>query len=37
VTWDGTDSRGGAVASGVYYYRLDAGHDSATKQMVLLK
>jgi choice-of-anchor B domain-containing protein len=37
VAWNGTDSRGETVASGVYYYRLDAGHDSATKQMVLLK
>jgi choice-of-anchor B domain-containing protein len=37
VAWNGTDSRGEAVASGVYYYRLDAGGQSATKQMVLLK
>jgi len=37
VEWNGTDRRGGRVASGVYYYRLDAGGGSATKQMVLLK
>ena len=35
--WDGTDERGRAVASGVYYYRLDAGAASATRRMVLLK
>jgi flagellar hook assembly protein FlgD len=37
VAWNGTDARGQTVASGVYYYRLDAGGQSATKQMVLLK
>jgi hypothetical protein len=37
VAWNGTDNRGETVASGVYYYRLDAGGQSATKQMVLLK
>jgi hypothetical protein len=37
VAWNGTDGRGETVASGVYYYRLDVGNDSATKSMVLLK
>lgn len=37
VEWNGTDSRGGTVASGVYYYRLEAGTASATKRMVLIK
>ena len=39
VTWDGKDSSGGEVASGVYFYRLsvDGGRWSATKRMVLLR
>lgn len=37
VEWNGTNARGETVASGVYYYRLEAGSASATKQMVLLK
>jgi choice-of-anchor B domain-containing protein len=37
TTWDGTDDRRRPAASGVYYYRLDAGGDSSTRRMVLLK
>jgi len=37
VVWDGRDDTGRAVASGVYYYRLEAGPTSATRRMVLLK
>jgi choice-of-anchor B domain-containing protein len=37
AAWDGTDGHGRAVASGVYYYRLDAGPATATRRMVLLK
>ena len=39
VTWDGKDSFGNDVASGVYFYRLivDSGQWSKTKRMLLLK
>jgi hypothetical protein len=37
VEWNGTDSRGLAVASGVYFYRLTAGSETLTRKAVLLK
>jgi hypothetical protein len=37
VMWDGTNSAGAAVASGVYVYRLEVGDESLEARMVLLK
>jgi len=37
VTWDGTNSNGAKVASGMYLYRIEAGNFSAVKKMLLLK
>ena len=37
IIWDGRDSGGQPVASGVYYYRLTAGDYSETNRMTLLK
>lgn len=35
--WDGQNLRGVPVASGVYFYRLDAGGSRLTRRMVLVK
>jgi hypothetical protein len=37
VTWDGRDHRGRAVASGVYFYRLEASGYAKTYKMVLVE
>lgn len=37
VIWDGLDSAGGQVASGVYFYRIEALGVSETKRMTLMK
>ncbi len=37
VSWDGTDATGRTVASGVYFYKLNASEFSSTKKMMMLK
>ncbi len=37
VVWDGSDSRGNRVATGVYLYRLRVGDVTKTRSMLLLK
>jgi hypothetical protein len=37
ATWDGLDDRGGAVSSGVYFYRLETPGFAETRKMVLLR
>jgi flagellar hook assembly protein FlgD len=37
IQWDGKDERGRSVASGVYYYKLEANGEILTNRMVLLK
>jgi hypothetical protein len=37
VAWDGTDYRGRAVSSGVYFYRLYSSDYAETRKMLLLK
>lgn len=37
VIFDGRDNNGGKIASGVYFYRLEAGDFTQSKKMILLK
>ncbi|MCK9995668.1 MAG: T9SS type A sorting domain-containing protein, partial [Candidatus Krumholzibacteria bacterium] len=37
VTWTGRDDQGGLVASGIYFYRIQAGDFSRIQKMTLLK
>lgn len=37
VTWDGRNSSGGTVASGVYFYRVATQFGAETKKMLMLK
>ncbi|MBN1352586.1 T9SS type A sorting domain-containing protein, partial [candidate division KSB1 bacterium] len=37
ITWDGTDARGLAVATGIYIYRLETSCGTSFKKMLMLK
>jgi len=37
VIWDGKDIKGNKVASGVYFYKVNAGESEIIKKMVLMK
>jgi flagellar hook assembly protein FlgD len=37
VHWDGTNSDGQTVSSGVYFYKMQADGFSATRKMMLLR
>ncbi|HSG27688.1 MAG TPA: M1 family aminopeptidase, partial [Candidatus Krumholzibacterium sp.] len=37
IVWNGLDSSGVPVASGVYFYRMESGDTSTSKKMVLLR
>ena len=37
VVWDGTNTNGTKVASGMYLYRIQAGNFTAVKKMIMLK
>jgi hypothetical protein len=37
VVWDGTSSNSSSVASGIYFYKVEASNYSVTKKMMLMK
>jgi len=37
IEWQGVDSNGRTVSSGVYFYRLTSGKETISKKMVLLR
>jgi len=37
LKWDGKDSKGQHIPSGVYFYRLEAGHSIKIKQMTVVR
>jgi hypothetical protein len=37
IVWDGRDERGGTVASGIYFYKIQAGKFISTKKMMVVR
>jgi len=37
ASWDGRSTNGSRITSGVYYYKLRAGHNTKTRKLLLLK
>jgi hypothetical protein len=37
VVWDGRDHEGHKLSSGVYFYRLESGTETATRKVLLLR
>jgi hypothetical protein len=37
ITWDGTDGNGRALSAGVYLYRLEAGSETLSRSLTLLR
>ena len=37
IVWNGKDNNGRSAASGVYYYKMNAGKYSSTKKMIMMK
>jgi hypothetical protein len=37
MNWNGLDSNGRALSTGLYHYRMTAGNFVETKKMILLK
>jgi len=37
INWDGKDDRGNELASGVYFYRIQAGDFTDAMKMIMMK